>query len=320
MSAPASRPTIGYLGPHGTFTEEALLRQTDLAGADLRPCATIPEVLHKASGGELDLGFVAIENSIDGSVRPTTDTLVFDSDLLIQREVVMDINLNLLGLPGTRLDDVERVMSYPVALGQCRGYLREHLPHAVDMAANSTARAAERLVEMNDPTVVAIGTNLAAEVCGLEVLAPHIEDRSDNQTRFVLVSNAGVPAPTGHDKTSLVVFQRANEPGSLLAILHEFAARGLDMTKLESRPSKRGLGDYCFLIDVRGHVANEVMADALRELKMTQADVKFLGSYPVADGNGPSEADQRTADANWRAAHEWVEMVRSQVGSGVPLG
>jgi prephenate dehydratase len=148
-------------------------------------------------------------------------------------------------------------------------------------------------------------------VYGLEVLEHEIEDHPENATRFVVVAPAGVPARTGHDKTSIVVFQRADAPGSLLGILQEFAARSINLTKLESRPTKRALGDYCFLIDLEGHVADEVVADALRELKIKQGEVKFLGSYPAAGEHGP--AVRRDADQAWAAANAWLRDLRDQV-------
>jgi prephenate dehydratase len=156
-----------------------------------------------------------------------------------------------------------------------------------------------------------VGTALAAQLYGLEVLVHDIADHPENQTRFVVVKPEGVPAITGHDKTTIVCFQPTDRPGSLLAILQEFAARGINLTKLESRPTKRALGEYCFIIDLEGHVADEVVADCLRTLKAELADVKFLGSYPAAGEHGP--AVRKEADAAWRAADEWLRQVRAGV-------
>jgi len=160
--------------------------------------------------------------------------------------------------------------------------------------------------------MAAICNALAAQLYGLDVLATDIEDHPENQTRFVLVGT-GVPAPTGHDKTSIVCFQQKDRPGSLLGILQVFAARAVNLTKLESRPTKRGLGDYCFFIDCEGHIADEVIADALRNLSAKQGDVKFLGSYPVG---GPMEAGverRRAAGRAWKHAATWVEGLRAQI-------
>ena len=269
---------------------------------------TFAAVLTAVEKGEADLGFVAIENAIEGTVNVTQDTLAFDAELLIQREVVLPVHLDLMVLPGVALADVERVWSYPHALAQSRQYLARELPDAEPEASNSTADAARMLAEHGDRHGAAIAPARAAEVYGLDVVAHAIEDHDDNATRFVLVARSGIPAPTGHDKTSIVVFQRADEPGSLLSILQEFAARGINLTKLESRPTRRGLGDYCFMIDLEGHLRDEVVADALRSLKAKQADVKFLGSYPAAGAHGA--AVRQEANAAAEKATAWVEGLR----------
>ena len=303
---------VGFMGPHGTFTEQALLSQPDLAAADTRPFDSIPDVLNGLVTGEVDLGFVPIENAIEGAVNVTQDALAFDLDLRIQREVVLDVQLNLLALPGTELADIHTVVSFPVAVAQCRSFLREHIPDAEIQAATSTAEAARQVGEQRLEGVATISNPLAAELYGLEAIAEAVEDHTGNQTRFLLLAREGVPGPTGHDKTSVVVFQRANEPGSLLAILHEFAARNIDLSRLESRPTRRVLGDYCFLLDFEGHIGDEVVADCLRDLKMKQGDIKFLGSYPAAGHEG--EQVRRENDANWRDAADWVQHLRDQIG------
>ena len=208
-------PTVGYLGPAGTFTEQAIYSQPDLAGMSHRPINSIIDVLQAVESGEVDLGLVAIENMIEGSVTATLDALAFDTDLFIQREVIIDVNLNLLAPAGVTLESVERVRSYPVAHAQCRDYLATHLPGAVFQAANSTAEAARSLAESGDRKTAAIAPLRSADVYGLEVLAGDIADRADNQTRFVLVGAGVIAAPTGHDKTSLVIYQRSDVPGSL---------------------------------------------------------------------------------------------------------
>jgi prephenate dehydratase len=316
-SSPGDRGTgpgrVGFLGPPGTFTEQALLTQEDLAAATLVPYPSMLDVLAATEAGEVDVGFVALENSIEGTVNVTLDTLAFDVDLLIQREVVISVQLNLLVVPGTVLSDVRQVMSIPHASAQCRQFLAAELPGVELVAANSTAGAAEWLGAHRDPTVAAIGPALAATLYDLEVAVTDIEDHPENQTRFVAVAppSAGIPAPTGHDKTTLVVFQHADRPGSLLAILQEFAARAINLTRLESRPTKRGLGQYCFALDCEGHVADELVADCLRDLRSKQADVRFLGSYPAAGDHG--ESVRRDADAAWRAAEAWVTELRGRV-------
>ncbi len=300
-----------YFGPAGTFAEEALLTQDDLAAIPREPQRSVPEVIAAVERGDFDGGVVPIENMIEGSVSVTLDTLAFESDLLIQREIDLPISLNFATRAGVALRDVGTVLSFPHAIAQCRAWLAEHLPEAEFAAANSTADAAREVAKSKRP-LAAVCNALAAQRYGLHVHAVDIEDHPENLTRFVLVGR-GIPAPTGHDKTSIVVFQRADRPGSLLAILQEFAARAINLNKLESRPTKRSLGDYCFFMDLDGHVADELLADALRNIAAKQADVKFLGSYAVG---GPHEAGvvrRRAATKAWREASAWVDGLRADI-------
>jgi len=301
---------VGFLGPRGTFADEALLTQPDLAAAEQVPLRTVPQVITAAERGDVDVGLVPLENSIDGTVTVTLDTLAFDTDLLIQREVDLPISLHLCAKPGTTLESVRTIVSHPSPFGQCRAWLAAKLPDAELLAANSTADAANQVSASDRTDLASIGTVHGAKLAGLEILASEIEDHPENETRFVLVGS-GVPAPTGHDKTSIVCFQRDDHPGSLLAILQEFAARAINLTKLESRPTKRGLGEYCFFIDFQGHIADEVITDCLKNLVANQADVKFLGSYPVAGEEGP-ERRQAVTEA-WRQATAWIDDLRAQV-------
>jgi prephenate dehydratase len=301
---------VGYLGPRGTFAEEALGTQPDLVAGESVPFRTVPQVLSAVERGEIDVGLVPIENSIEGTISVTLDTLAFDTDLLVQREIDLPVSLHLAAKAGTALADITTVISHPNPLGQSRGWLTAKLPDAELVASNSTADAARQVAEAPAHDVASIGTRRGAELAGLEVLASEIEDHPENETRFVLVG-LGVPAPTGHDKTSVVCFQREDRPGSLLAILQEFAARAINLTKLESRPTKRGLGEYCFFIDFEGHIVDEVVADCLKNLSANQAEVKFLGSYPVAGDEGPER--RRAATEAWKAANAWVDGLRAQV-------
>jgi len=301
---------VGFLGPRGTFADEALLTQTDLAAAERVPLKTVPHVINAVERGDVDVGLVPLENSIDGTVTVTLDTLAFDTDLLIQREVDLPISLHLCAKPGTSLEAVRSIVSHPSPFGQCRAWLAAKLPDAELIAANSTADAANQVAASDRADLASIGTLHGARLAGLEVLASEIEDHPENETRFVLVGG-GVPGPTGHDKTSVVCFQRDNHPGSLLAILQEFAARAINLTKLESRPTKRGLGAYCFFIDFQGHIADEVIADCLKNLAANQAEVKFLGSYPVAGEEGPER--RRAVTEAWEHASAWVDDLRAQV-------
>jgi prephenate dehydratase len=233
-------------------------------------------------------------------------------------EVVLPVTQNLLAPPGTSVKEIKRVVSFPHATGQCRSWLTANLPDVEEVAATSTAEAVRQVAAAvrdgtADANTAAIGTSLAAELYGLEVVAPRIEDHLDNATRFVLVAphQTGIPAPTGHDKTSVVCFQSSDHPGSLHGILGQFSARDLNLVKLESRPTKQGLGDYCFIIDFEGHIADEVVADTLRDLHAGLRELKFLGSYPAAGEHGP--AKRQRADTAWRAADRWVHDVRSRV-------
>jgi prephenate dehydratase len=308
---------VAYFGPAGTFTEEALLTQPDLAGADRTAYTPVPEVIAAVERGDADGGVVPIENMIEGSVSVTLDTLAFDSELLIQREIDLPISLNLCARPGVGLGEVRTVVSFPHALAQCRGYLAKKLPAAESRASHSTSDAAREVSRSKRTDLAAICNALAAEIYGLDVLATDVEDHPENQTRFVLVGR-GVPAPTGHDKTSIVCFQRSDTPGSLLSILQEFAARAINLTKVESRPTKRGLGDYCFFMDFDGHVSDEVVADALRNLAAKQAQVKFLGSYPVAGPGEDGVARRKAAGRAWKSAAAWVETLRAQIREAPP--
>jgi prephenate dehydratase len=275
--------------------------------------ATIGEVLAATDDGTLDLGFVGIENSIEGTVNATIDALAFEHHLLIQREVELGIQLNLLAPAGMALADVRRVLTFPVAAGQCRTWLAKNLPAAEVVAANSNAEAARIIAEEHDGLSAAVAPSLAAKIYGLEVLANDIEDHPENTTRFVLVARDAIPAATGHDKTTIVVFQRTDRPGSLLAILQEFAARAINLTKLESRPTKKGLGHYCFIIDLEGHLSDELVADCLRDVRSKVEDIKFLGSYPAAGEHGP--AVRRDAEEAWRTADAWIKEQKAKLSS-----
>ena len=305
-------PRVAFFGPFGTFTEQALRTQPDLAAGEVIAHRTVPDVLDAVSSGEVDYGFVPIENSIEGMVNFTLDALAFDHDLLIVREVVLDIHMCLAAQPGVQLEDVREILSIPVATAQCHRYLREHLPDAEIRTAVSTAGAAQLVIDDPSPHVAAIAPRVAAELYGLDVLAENIEDHDGNQTRFVVVSRSGLPAATGHDRTALVVYQRADEPGSLISILQEFAARRLNLSNLISRPTKDGgLGDYCFILFVEGHVADDLVADAMRALHAKQGAVKFFGSWPRTDAEAH---DARVhADERWRAADDWIASLRRDI-------
>jgi len=308
---------VGFFGPFGTFTEQALRTQRDLADQELVPFPTVPDVLDAVSAGAVELGFVPLENSIEGMVNFTQDALAFEHELLIQREVVLDVEHCVVAKPGASLAGIKLLHSIPIATAQCHQYIRANLPDVEIHPVSSTAEAARLVGDSDDSSVAALSPRVAAARYGLEVLAADVADHAGNQTRFVVVAREGVPAPTGHDRTGLVVYQRANEPGSLLSILGEFAARRINLSNLVSRPTKAGgLGDYCFIIYAEGHIADELIADALRDLHAKQGGVKFLGSYPTAD-DGAHSARQH-ADARWRHADDWMRSLRGNITRGTP--
>ena len=306
---------IGYLGPSGTFTEQALISQADLASTEHVAFRTVPDVLDAVQSGDVKLGVVPIENSIEGMVNFTQDALVFDYELLIRREIVLDIRHALLGASGTRLSEIGVLASIPVATAQCHAWLRRELRNVSVLPASSTAEAARMVgerVAAGDASWAAIAPATSASAHGLSVLADKIADHESNQTRFVVVGKDAVPARTGHDRTAIVVYQRADEPGSLISILQEFAARRINLSHLSSRPTKSGgLGDYCFIIYAEGHVDDELLADALRDLRAKQGSVKFLGSYPAAGDHAHTAREH--ADGRWKEADDWVTELRKRV-------
>ncbi len=305
---PAPRLRLGFLGPRGTFTEQAIATEADLAAHEQVLFRTMPDVLDAVEAGEVDLGFIAIENSIEGTVNLTQDELAFNHSLLIQRDVVLDIEHCLLAPRGTSLADVKVVVSIPVASAQCHSFLRRTVPQAELRAANSTAEGA-RIAGESGVGFAAVAPRASAAAYDLDILAADIADHPGNQTRFVLVARDGIPAPTGHDRTCLVVYQRADEPGSLISILQEFAARRINLSNLLSRPTKEGgLGDYCFIVYADAHIADELLADAVRALRVKHGGVKFLGSYPAAGGQATTAREH--ADARWREADDWIQSLR----------
>ena len=295
----------GYLGPEGSFSHGAVSTMENVTPV---ACESLVDLLSSVADASLDQGLVPLENAIEGTVSATIDGLVFDHELVMVREIVIPIRLHLLARPGVAVWDLINVRSYVHALAQCRGYL-----HQLDVEVSqttSTSQAAREVAESSEPWA-AVASSLAGELFGLVALATDIEDHPDNATRFVVVGRERVAAPTGHDLTTIVCFQDADRPGSLYAILGRFAARDINLTKLESRPTKRGLGDYCFVIEFEGHVADDVVADCLADLQAHLARVKFLGSYPVT---GLDATDRREAVAEARrSADEWITEIRSRI-------
>lgn len=285
---------FGFLGPPGTFTQEALLQVVDPDSAELIYYPSVEEVILAVASGEIERGMVPIENSVEGTVNATIDALAFETEgLRVENEVILPVRLHLLARPGTVLGDVKEIYSMPHATAQCRRWLRTNLPDAKIIASNSTAEAAGR-VAYDKTAAAAIGPNLAAQLFALEVVARDVTDHPEAETRFIVVGRS-LAEPTGRDKTSIVCFIAEDKPGALLGILQEFASRTINLTKLESRPTKRVLGEYCFIIDLEGHASDATVTEALEALEPHVAKLVNLGSYPRAVGRLDAERLARRA-------------------------
>ena len=274
---------IAYLGPAGTFTEDAL---GEAAGADrFEPLltATIPDAILAVERGEADRALVPIENSIEGSVRPTLDTLAFETEAVtIVGEHDHSVRIHLIAREGIGLEDVEAVLSHPQPLAQCARFLRGTLPNVEQRAVSSTA-AAVRMVSESERPWTALGGGAAAVLYGCVVLREGVEDEAGNVTRFVWIAPAGTePAGVGLWKTSLVFSELgADHPGALVEALAVFSSREINLTRIESRPMRQGLGRYMFFCDLEGALTDQAVSDAIGELHQKAASVRILGSYPV---------------------------------------
>ena len=303
-----------FLGPEGTFTEQALRTLPAAVKADLLPCPTVTVALDAVRGGEADGAVVPIENSVEGSVPVTLDELATGEPLIITREMTVPVAFSLLARPGTAPDQIRRIATHPHAAAQTRRWVALHLPHVEVVHTTSTAQAAFMLTQP-DPDHggwdAAISAPVAAEHYRLAVLAEGIADNPDALTRFVLVSRPGVPAPpTGRDKTSLVAFMCDDHPGALLEILEQLTMRGVNLTRIESRPTGAALGNYCFSFDCEGHIEESRVGEALMGLRRVCADVRFLGSYERHDGVEPT-VRAGTSDREFNDAAAWLARLRN---------
>ncbi len=310
---PVQPPTrFAYLGPEGTFTEAALRTLGAPSEGAALPAASVPAALAALRSGEVDAAVVPMENSVEGSVSPTIDGLASGAPVVITREVFLDVDFVLGVRPGSGLADVRSVASHPHALAQTRDWIAGHLPAATVLASASTADAA-RLVALGDGDA-AVCPELAATRYGLEILARQLADSPGAMTRFVQVERPGrLPAPTGADKTTVTCVV-ADRTGALLDLLGELASRGISLTRLESRPRRERLGVYSFSLDVEGHVADRRVGDALAALHRLCDEVRFLGSYPRADGRTAKPVDDAVADGSFAAAEAWLAGVRGETG------
>lgn len=302
---------FGYLGPEGTFTSMALDAWQPAAEGERTAYGSVDAALAALRAGTVDGAMVPIENSVEGGVSATLDALASGEPLVVVGEVLVPITFVLAARPGTTLDAVRAVGTHSHAWAQVRGWMGEHLPDAVYVPTLSTAAAAEGLERGGQPYDAAVCAPAAARLHGLGVLADGIGDMQAAVTRFVLVARPGaLPEPTGADKTTVVLFQRDDHAGGLLGLLEQLAARGINLTRLESRPTKESMGSYCFSIDLEGHVVDERVGEALMGLRRICAEVRFLGSYPRADRQRAGIAPL-TSDADFTAARSWLEGIRS---------
>ncbi len=315
---PGVQPSrFAYLGPEGTFAEAALRTLPAAARAVLRPEPTVQDAIDAVRKGDADAAVVPLENSVEGSVPSTLDELTNGEPLVITREIYLPVAFVLVARAGTGLDGVGTVATHPHAEAQCRGWLRSHLPGASVELTGSTAAAAAGVARGEYDA--AICAPVAAEHHRLATIAADIADHPGAVTRFVLLSRpAPPPERTGNDKTSLVAFIRDDHTGALLEVLTEFAVRGVNLTRIESRPTKERLGRYCFSIDCEGHLHDARVGDALAAVHRICADVRYLGSYPRGDGRPPPHSPSRDTaaftDAAFADAAAWLARVRDGRG------
>lgn len=280
----ATAPSFAYLGPAGTYHDEAaraFAHRLGIENPELVECPSLSEVFDCVDRGRTEYGVVATENALEGPVTATLDNFAFRSSATILGEHVLDIHHCLIMHPDATRDDVKTVVSHPQGLGQCRRYLNDKLHGIPTMTVASTADSARRAAA--DKSVAGIGNAFAAELYGARVEEACIEDHFGNQTSFALIGRQGhVPVLTGTKfKTSLALFLQADRPGALLMILSEFAYAGINLVKIQSRPTKQALGDYMFFVDIEGSTSDLEVQTALNCLRLKLREVKVLGSYPV---------------------------------------
>lgn len=298
---------LAFLGPEGTFTEAALLQVPGAGDMPRIPATNTAAALNMVRSGEVAAAMLPIENSIEGGVPATLDAISNGIELRILHEVVVPVGFVLLAAAGTTLADVTAVGTHPHGWAQTREWFAGRLPLATHVPTNSTAAAAHELLTGTAPFQAAVCAPLVAEQTGLNILAAGIEDNAGAVTRFVLVGLPGtLPEPTGADKTTLAIPLPEDHPGALMAILEQFASRGVNLSRIESRPTGQFLGHYIFNVDVDGHIRDARVADALRGLHRVSPGMKFLGSYPRADRQPPLIRPYNS-DAAFGDAAAWVD-------------
>lgn len=300
--------TLAFLGPEGTFTHAALRTLDVAADATLLPVTTVTLAIDAVRTGLSDGAVVPLENSIEGAVPATLDELANGDPLVIAQEIYLSVSFNLLVRSGTTLADIGSVATHPHAEAQVRRWLLANLPGAKITLVDSTAGGARAVAEGGYDA--AISSPVAGELYGLHALATDIADNAGAVTRFVLLTRPAVPPPpTGNDRTSLVAYLRSDHSGALLEILTEFASRAVNLTRIESRPTKGSIGQYCFSIDCEGHIADERVGEAVAALRRVCADVRYLGSYARRDGV-QGEIPPGRADTDFTSARSWLAQVR----------
>jgi prephenate dehydratase len=319
---PAGPGPYGFLGPEGSFAHAAAqaLAQDALAGgveagdAELVPYGSVAEAVDAVRAAAVTGAVVPLENSVEGSVPATLDELAaHDSPLVIAAETYLPVVFDLLARPGARPAGIASVATHPHAAAQVRRYLLTELPAAEVIAVESTASGAQAVSQGRYDAAVAPAA--AGQRYGLESLAHDIADHPGAVTRFVLLrAPSAPPAPTGNDRTTVVTYLKHDRAGALLEILTEFATRGVNLTRIESRPTKGRLGQYCFSIDCEGHISQDRVGDALAAVRRICADVRYLGSYPRRDGR-QGEVRSGRADEDFRQAAGWLERIRAS-GAG----
>ena len=298
---------IAYLGPAGTFTEQAA-RQLG-ADSELLPVASVTDAMDAVISGQADRAVVPIENSIEGGVSATSDALAVMSGVQIFGEYIVPVRFDLLVKPGKKLSDIKDVLTHPVAYAQSRKWLEQNLSSHTHIPAASTAAAAKALADGASADAVIAATG-AAKLYGLEILASDIGENKEAQTRFIEIGKSAKPQPkTGADKTSVIVELPHDRPGGLLEMLEQFAARGVNLSRIESRPVGDRFGRYRFNIDAEGHIEDEAIAEALMGLHRFSPKVIFLGSYAKADKSA-SEHQGNNTNTSYHAARKWLDDLR----------
>ncbi|MEM2192049.1 MAG: prephenate dehydratase [Candidatus Hadarchaeales archaeon] len=269
---------VAVLGPKGTYSD--LAAREFFKGRKMEPIyfSMISDVVAAVEKGDADVGFIPVESLMEGSVGEALDALAWH-DVKIQAEMVFPISHSLLAVKGARLKDITQVLSHPQALAQCREFIKKNLPKAELIEMSSTAKAAEQVAKVGQKHMAAIGPKILGKFYGLVVLREDIQSGEENITRFFCISKVD-REKSGRDKTSIVFYTARDRPGILYEILGEFAERKINLTKIESRPSKKALGDYLFFIDFEGHREDQIVKEALEGVRKKTAMLKILGSYP----------------------------------------